>query len=153
MKFTGQTDIKASLNQTFEAFADFESFQRIAMRQGVEVERADALATPGRGMTWRVRADFRGKTRRFDVELWDYEPPDMLLYTASSDMFDVTMRNELARLSAKETRVNLTIDVTPKSIAARLILQSARLTRSALNARLKKGMQRLGDRIEKRATA
>jgi uncharacterized protein YndB with AHSA1/START domain len=153
MKFTGQTEVAAPLNQVFEAFADFESFQRIAMRSGAEIERVDALAEPGRGMTWRVRAELRGKPRRFDVELTDYEPPDMLLYLAKSEMFEVEMKIDLVRLSARETRANLTVDVTPKTIAARLLLQSARLTKSSINKRLRTGMRKLGAWIENRARA
>jgi hypothetical protein len=150
MNFTGKTEIQANINATFAAFADFDAFERSVRRSGGKIERVDGLTTPGPGMMWRVVADYRGKPRKIDIDLKDYEPPESLLFSASSTGFDATIMIELSPLSGKETRARIVTEITARSIAARLLLQSARLTKGKLNKRFRPRFRKFGDEMTQR---
>lgn len=150
MKFTGKTDIEATLNATFAQFADFESFERFGLQSGADIRRKDDLTAPGPGMMWDLRMEYRGKPRRLDVELVDYDPPNNLNFTASSDAVNATILVELVPLSNRQTRAAVTLDVTPKSLAAKLAVQTARLTKGALNKKFKNRLNRFGKSLEDR---
>ncbi len=150
MKFSGKTEIQASLNDIFAAFADFDAFEKYATKSGAEVSRIDDLISPGPGMIWDSRFEYRGKRRKATIELIDYNPPESLNFSAVADGFDAVMRIELIRLSAKETRARITFEVQAKSIAARLVLQSARLTKNRLNKRFRERLHRFGHDLEQR---
>jgi len=150
MKFTNKTDINASVNDTFAGLADFEHFERQALRSGAEVARVDALGRPGQGMIWALRFVFRGKVQKINAELVDYDPPNMMVFSGVSDSFDAVVQFDLLALSARETRVTVSIDMKPKSLAARLILQSARLTKGSINKRFRNRLNRFGTELENR---
>ena len=148
MKFTGKTDIEASLNATFEQFADFESFERFGLQNGAEVRRTDDMSAAGPGMMWDLKLDFRGRERRLAVELIDYDPPNNLNFRADSAAIGANILVELVPLSNRQTRAAVTLDVTPKTLAARLAVQSARLTKGTLNKRYKNRLNRFGKMLE-----
>ena len=150
MKFTSKTDLNASLNATFAAFADFEAFERQGLRAGAEIERIDDLVTPGPGMMWRVKAEYRGKMRRLEIELVDYDPPNMLKFRAASDLLDAEIKIDLIALSAKKTRAAVDVNVAAKSLSGRLLLQTARLAKGNLNRRFASGLNRFGVFLENR---
>jgi len=153
MRFTGKTEINAPLNASFAAIADFEAYERHAKRSGAEVERVDALSSPGPGMMWAIRMELRGKLQKIEIELADYDPPNKLIFTGGTDSFDAEVLLELIALSARETRATITIDLKPKTLAARLILQSARLTKGSINKRIRKRLNKFAEEIEGRVRA
>ena len=61
MKFSTTEDIAAPAEAVFDAFCDFASFERAAMRRGAEVQRLDHMAVPGVGMAWHAPFDMRGQ--------------------------------------------------------------------------------------------
>ncbi len=150
MKFTGKTDIDATLNATFAAFADFETFERLARQSGTEVARTDDMTSPGCGMMWDIRARYKGKLRKITAELVDFDPPDSLDFAASTGGFDAAIRIDLIVLSARQTRASVTFDVRARSLGARILLQSARLTKGRLARRFEKRLHRFGRDLARR---
>ena len=150
MKFVGKTDINATLNATFAAFADFESFERRALRAGAEITRTDDLSMPGPGMMWDARFAYRGKTRKIAIELVDYDPPNRLIFSANTEGFESEILVDLIPLSSQQTRASVSFDVHAKSLAAKLLLQSARLTKGAINKRFRRRLARFGKDLESR---
>ena len=150
MKFNGKTDIEAPLNTTFAQFADFETFERFGLQSGAEIRRIDDLQSPGPGMMWDVKLDYKAKLRKVTVELVDYDPPNSLTFAAKSASVDAHILIDLLPLSARVTRAAVTIDLAPKSLPARLAVQSARLTKGALTRRFQKRLGNFGAAIEDR---
>jgi len=74
----------------------------------------------------------------------------MMVFSGVSDSFDAVVQFDLLALSARETRVTVSIDMKPKSLAARLILQSARLTKGSINKRFRNRLNRFGTELENR---
>ena len=150
MKLNSKTDINATLNATFAGLADFDSFERQVRHSGAEISRVDDLSQPGPGMMWAVRAEFRGKLQKITLELVDYDPPNSMLFHAATDGFEADIKAELIALSSRETRMPVSVEIKAKSLAARLILQSARLTKSSILKRYRKGLNRFGNDLENR---
>lgn len=150
MKFAGKTDLEANLNDTFTAFANFEAFERQVLRSGAKIARTDDLTEHGPGMMWDVALEFRGKERKFKVELVDYDTPNLLEFVAVTDGFDAIILVELSSLSGRQTRANVSFDLSAKTLAAKLLLQTARLTKGKLNKRFNRRLHRFGRDMESR---
>lgn len=151
MHFSARTDIEASTEQVFGALADFEAWERAALRRRAEVTRSDALPRPGRGMAWDVRFRFRGKDRLLKLKLVEMEPGARLVFAGTGKLLEGDARLELMALSPRRSRLMLHLDIRPLTLGARLFLQSARLARGKIQARLNKRMAQLAAEIEGRA--
>lgn len=150
MHFSARTDIEASPDFVFKALTDFDSWERAAMRRGAEVTRTDKLRHPGRGMSWDVRFRFRGKNRLVKLALVEMGEATKLGFSGRGKLLEGDARMELVGLSSKRTRVVMHLDVRPLTLGARLFLQSARLARGKIQARLNKRMAQLAAEIEAR---
>lgn len=133
MQFSSVQDVNAPLDFVFGQISDFESYEGYAMRIGAQVERRDKLPRKGPGMIWNVIGDFRGKTRDVDVELLEYRPDNLLKFLMTSKGIEARADFEAMALTRKQSRIKMSVNVVPKSISARLVLQSAKLARGSLN--------------------
>lgn len=150
MRFTTKQDIEAPLDFVYRTMTDFESWERSAMRRGVEVERTDKLSRPGPGMTWASRFSYRGKKRAIDLRLVMMEPPSTLAFSAQSNAVEGTAKLDLMEMSARRTRVHVVVEVSPRSLAARLFLQSLRLARGRIDRKFEQRVAQLASDIEGR---
>ncbi len=148
MKFSVATDFEAPLQHAFTSFSDFEGFERYGLRAGAQIERVDDLTEPSRGMMWKIKTVYAGKVRKLDVELIDFEPYQHIEFIANSPGFEGLITIDLVSLSVNRTRANVSVDVKPTSISARLLIQSFRLTKSSLTKRFSARMDRFGAKIE-----
>lgn len=129
MKLDSRFDIEAPLDRVYAELVDFAQWERAAMRRGTEVNRTDRLDTPGPGMSWAAQFHFRGKERHATFELQRMEPATQLVFAARSAPADLDLGVELVALSLRRTRMNLALAIQPKSLAAKLYVQSLRLAR------------------------
>ena len=132
MKFASKEDIAAPIDAVFAMVSDFDSFERAAMRRGAEVQRTDTMRTPGVGMSWRARFMLRGRERKISVTLSTYDPPNRLVLDGVSPNIEGQMTVDLVALSRQRTRMSVALKLTPKTLAARLLIQSLKLARSNL---------------------
>lgn len=135
MKFSAKEDIEVPIERLFEMLADVEAFERAALRRGAEVQRTDTLRQPGPGMSWKTRFMFRGRERRVAIEMTRLDPPNGMSFKGSSPALEGTMQVELVALSRKRTRMAITTEIAPKTLAARLMVQSLKLARNNVNRR------------------
>lgn len=150
MKLNSKQDIEAPLEFVFDQLTDFDQFERMAMRRGAEIERTDRLRSAGPGMTWRLRFRFRGKERKMAIRLVEVQTGSFLVYGFESPNVEGTTRLELLALSPRRTRMTLSIDTRPKSLAARLVLQSLRLAKGRIQRRFDVGAGKLANLMEER---
>ena len=137
MQCSSKEDIEAPIDAVFAMLSEFETFERRAIRRGAEVQRSGDLRPPRVGMSWDARFVLRGKTRDLHIELTEYQPPNGMKFTASSPNLQGGFAIELMALSPRRTRVSIKVTVDPKTLAARLLLQSLRLAKKNLNKRFK----------------
>ena len=133
MKFASREDIAAPIDAAFAMLTDFDGFERAAMRRGAEVQRTDTLREPGEGMSWNARFMLRGREREVAVTLGTYDPPNQMAFTGGSQGLEAGMVIDLVALSRQRTRMSVSLKLSPKTLSARLLVQSLKLARSNLN--------------------
>ena len=133
MQFSSVQDVNAPLDFVFQQLSDFESYEFYALRTGADVDREDSLAEKATGMTWNVSGDLRGKRRKVRIELTEYRPDNLLKFFVKSSGIEAYATMESMALTRKQSRIKVTTVLKPKTISARLILQSAKLAKNSMN--------------------
>ncbi|UYV37116.1 SRPBCC family protein [Rhodobacteraceae bacterium D3-12] len=137
MKFTTREDIEAPIEYVFGVVSDFDGFQRQAMRRGADVARTDSLEAPGEGMAWDIAFPFRGKRREMAVKMVDYAPSHHMVFDSRLTGLNGLLTVDLLALSRGRTRLDLSIELAPQSLSAKLLVQSMKLAKGSLNKRFK----------------
>jgi len=150
MKFSKREDIEAPADFVFRAMSDFQALERAAMRRGIEVSRLDARTRTEPGMSWLVRAPVRGRIRDITITLTRCVPDQVLETTAESGGIDALGSIELVALSRTRTRVQVGLEVKPKTFTTRLLVQSLKLAKHTLDARFARRVAEMARHIEKR---
>lgn len=150
MKFSTKEDMEISIDEVFVLLSDFDGFERMIMQRGVDITRMDSAAEIGLGAKWHAKAEVRGRKRDFDVELVEYDRPNCMQFKAESGGMNGKFTVELVALSRNRTRMRVELDVKPKTLPARLLMQSARLARNTLNRRYKTRVANFAEDMEDR---
>ncbi|MEP2717972.1 SRPBCC family protein [Pseudophaeobacter sp.] len=150
MELASKEDVDAPLSEVFEAISDFASFERSALRRGIEVQRLGDDPTPQVGMAWDVRGEFRGKARQLRLELASYEPSSLIGLSAEAASLSGQSQIELLALSPRRTRISVKVKVQAKTLSGRLLLQSLKLARSKVNRRFKQRVAEFASLTEDR---
>lgn len=132
MKLAAKYDIEAPADFVFGELTDFPAWERMAMRRGADVTRLDRLSGPG--MTWQVSFPFRGKARSLTLTLTAATPHSHMAIAGDSAVVEGELTFELLDLTASRTRVQVRLQVKPRTLAARLYIQTLRLARKKLDA-------------------
>lgn len=137
MKFSTKEDIDAPIQNAFALFTDFDQFERSALRRGADARRTDSLRRKGVGMTWEAAFKYRGKNRKISAEVISYDLDEG--YSVEIQSADVTAYAtlELMSLSKSRTRASMAIEMQPKSLSGRLMIQAMRLGKSRLDKRFR----------------
>lgn len=137
MKFSSREDIEAPIDHVWQRVSDFAAFERQAMRRGADVRRVDGGPVVV-GSAWDVAFTFRGKDRKMKAVLTSLEAPNLMTLDTVASGIDGVTTLELVPLSPKRTRLAVSIELSAKSLAARLMLQSLKLAKANLTNRFKK---------------
>ncbi|MGD1881305.1 MAG: SRPBCC family protein [Paracoccaceae bacterium] len=148
MKFSSREDIEAPADFVFEQLCRFERFERSAMRRGAEVQRLDDIPAAGIGMRWAVSFEMRGRMRHLTLEMTEFDRPRAIkVISVSNGIYGEFLINLMA-LSPRMTRLSVSLDVSPKTLAARLMIQSIRLAKGSVSRRFKQRVADFGARVE-----
>lgn len=153
MKLTTREDIAAPIEAVFGHVADFGWYERAAMRRGAEVVRTDDLKSPGKGMSWHAEFEFRGRDRKADVDLVEYDNPNGMTLVMRASGLEVEAVIELVAMSRTRTRMNISMEATPRTIPARLMIQSAKLARTNIQTRYRRRIAEFCADLEERCLA
>ena len=153
MKFATREDIEAPIDAVFEQLSDFDGFERAALRRGADVVRTDGQGATGVGMVWKTGFDYRGRERHAEIELTGYDAPNGMTFQIQSAGFTVEAVVDLVAMSRARTRMNLAIEAKPKTIPARLMLQSLKLARGSVQTRFRRRVADFAGEIEERCKA
>lgn len=153
MKLTGKVDINASAESVFDRLADVTAFGNLIGRKGVASRRTDGGDIPGPGMTWETDFRFRGKDRHMVSQVTRFKRPELLEFDSQTSGFDIAVSVVTVALTPARTRLQVTVEARPRSLGARLLLQSARLGRATLEARFNERIATLGKTLEARSAA
>ena len=150
MKLTTKEDVEAPIEEVFAALTDFDGFERAALRRGAEVVRLEPPGISGVGQSWRIAFIYRGKLREMTVRLMSKEGPTALRFQGRAKSLDGELLVDLVALSRRRTRVTVNLDITPKTLTARIFIQSLVFARGRINDRFAKRVRLFGQSIEDR---
>lgn len=153
MKFSNRVDVAAPVDFVFDQLADFSAFERAALRKGISLQRLDALEAPGAGMSWDIGFRMRGRQRRLIADIRRYERPEWLEYEGTSQGFHLILTLQLMALAKGRTRLSTGFEVKPRTLGARLLVQSAKLGRGNLERRYDERVKAFARAIEAKAGA
>ncbi|MDU8910442.1 SRPBCC family protein [Aestuariicoccus sp. MJ-SS9] len=153
MEFSTREDIEAPNDRVFAAVSDFNAIERQVMRRGVEVRRIDDMTAPGPGMAWHARFRFRGKSREAEVTMTEYDPPQAMVFQTISGGLETRTELEFVALSRSRTRITMSVHLQPKTLSARLLVQSMKLARGNINKRFRVRMADYAKDLEARLKA
>ena len=150
MKLSGRTDVQAPVDFVFDAISDVDFWERAALRRGAEVTRTDKLRGIVPGLSWMIRFGWRGRERQMHVVLKQLDRPNVVALEGDSPSVEGGLVLELVALSATRARILVQTTIKPRTLAARLFLQSMRLARGKVNARYDRTLRQLAGVIEQR---
>lgn len=133
MKFSTRQDTDLSADQLFSVVGDFDRIERIFVRRGAMMRRIDPAREPGAGMGWQIGFDWRGKRRELRLDVTRYDRPELIAFEGMSELFEVSVDMAIIALTRNKSRFSLSIDLRPRSMRARLMLQTAKLAKGALD--------------------
>lgn len=149
MKLSGREDIDAPIANVWAAVSDFDAYELLALRRGVEVTRIGVLP----GLSWQTAFQLRGKRRQVKLRLQKMERPTHLGFDFTSAPVEGNGQVELIELGPNRTRLMVSTEVKPRTLAARLFLQSLKLARGRVNRRFNQRLEKLARLVEARAVA
>ncbi len=150
MKLVAKYDVEAPAAFVFAQLSDFDGWERAAMRRGADVMRVDKLTRVAPGMTWDTQFRYRGKDRAATIRLDAITPTSALALTGMSAIVDGMVQIDILDLAAKRTRVEVRLEIKPKTIAARIYVQSLRLARARVERSFAQRVALLTSEIETR---
>ncbi len=153
MKLTAKTDIEAPASFVYACLIDHAMWEREMTRRGAEVDRPADMPLTGVGAGWQLRVPFRGKVRKLLVRIDAMVPDTSLVLGIDGQAIDGNSMLELLSMSPRRTRLRLALEVRPKTLAARLFLNTMRLAKGRVQVRLEKRLQQMATRIEERLSS
>ena len=150
MKIEYHHDIAAPAEFVFARLTDIERHERQALRNGIEIVRLASPDGSKQGAAWDLAFKYRGRQRKLRAEMTDLVPPRRLKVNAVTGGLHINAVVALVALSPTLTRVNVDVNLVPQSMTARLLVQSLKLARGNVTARLER---RLADQGAEIATA
>ena len=150
MELTAREDIDAPLDQVFSELTDFDGIERQVLRRGVDVQRTHDTGVAARGMAWKADFKFRGKTRTTKIELVEFTAPEHMVFHSVSGGLEARTVVDVVALSRGCTRIGVTTEFTPKTLSARLLVQSLKLAKGGVETRFKTKMAGLAKDLENR---
>lgn len=137
MKFSAREDIDAPIEDVFEAVSDFDAFERRMLRRGVDIRRDEAVPLDQVGACWKANFSWRGRVYDVDAALVSLTPGESYLIESRSNGIECLGGVDLVALSKTRTRLFVSIELKPKSLSARLLVQSLKLAKGKLDRRFK----------------
>lgn len=153
MKLTAKTDLDVPAGFVYATLADHAGWEREAVRRGAEVERPADMPFAGVGAGWRVRFPFRGKTRKVLIRVETMQPDQEMAFSFEGQSVDGGAVIEVSALSPRRSRLKVSVTVKPKTLAARLFLNTLRLARRRVQGRFEQRLAQLARRIQDRHAA
>lgn len=151
MKLSTREDIEAPIARVFQALTDFDYWERAAMRRGADILRLTTATDPAPGMQWQVGFSYRGRPRKVTVHLDSLVPATAMAFSGLSPSIEGELQIDLVEMSPHRTRMALALEMRPRTLAARLFLQSLKLAKGRIDKRFKTRAADLAALIETRS--
>ena len=138
MKLSTREDVDAPIGQVYEAVTDFDSFERQMLRRGIEVMRDESCDPTTPGARWELRFTWRDRPIDVEARLVSVDPGNGYAIESTGNGVICLAVVDLVALSRSRTRMFVSLDLKPTSLASRIFLQTLRLAKGSLSDRLKR---------------
>jgi hypothetical protein len=144
MKFSTRQDVQAPIEDVFGRATNFDRFERVLKRQGHDVRRVPTPENEQAVMCWQAVVDYRGKTRNIRANLAEISPPNRFCMTSKINGVESVLEVDFVAITPSKSRMIVGLELSPKTLAARLFVQSLKLGKSNLD-------RKFADRVERYA--
>lgn len=134
MKFSTRIDKEVPVERLFDSVSNFDRIERVLIRRGIGVTRVDNMSAGARA--WDLAFDWRGQRRDLRLVLVQFDRPEKFALTGQSQPFDLRIDMMFIALSRQKTRIIFELDVKPRNMRARLVLQTAKLGKAQIDRKL-----------------
>ncbi|WP_045387412.1 SRPBCC family protein [Falsirhodobacter sp. alg1] len=140
MKFTSKGDMIAPPSFVFAKMSDFEGWEAAVRKRNTTVTRSPGPIDVG--TVWDTRFRLRGRVRDMKVTLVDVQPERQIHLTIADPSLNVDILLDLVALAGDKSRLVTTIELQPRNLTARLLIQSLRLARAKIQGQLDQRIHR-----------
>ena len=112
-----------------------------------------AIQTKEDTLGWNCRFKVRGRQRDVEIRLIEFDEPNSMKFQAVNPALHARLEIEVIPLSRVQTRIQVVSVLEPKTLAARLLVQSMKLARSKFNQRFKSRVGKLTEFISQMPAA
>ncbi|ARE39397.1 hypothetical protein RGUI_1256 [Rhodovulum sp. P5] len=148
MNILTQAEIAAPIDEVFAALTDVGRFEAAATRRGAEVTRLCTRPEPGKGSTWQIRFDFAGKPYLLEARIADFARPQAITLHAHASGLDGVGAITLEEREPSRTGLAVSVNLRPRTLPARLLLQTIKLARARLTDRMEAAIGRIAQELE-----
>ena len=149
MKFSTQKTVRIPSEDLFAAFRDFETFEQLLVARGAEVQRTDDGDGTGLGMSWDVVFTYRGKRRTASGVVSALFHGENMTIDMTNDDMDGQFEVIVEKVTAQKSRIQVDLEVIPKTISTRLLLQSLKLAKYRMTKKFVNRIRKYCDKVER----
>ncbi len=148
MKFNFDELVKVPADYLFSRVSDFEDSLEQAKRRGINARRTDDLAETAAGMSWIADVKIRRRPREMQLELKEFEAPEGYKMQVSGTTLVTEVQVDCVALARNRSRLMVTVEVKPKNLRGRLLVQSLKLARGRIRRKGETGIQTYARQLE-----
>jgi len=148
MKFETTEDIDAPQDFAFACFTDFIRYEKMAQNYGADLRRVGGFAEVSEGAAWRGSIPIKGRTRGVEAEVSSYSPSEYARIDTVVGGMNVVFEMRFEALADEKTRLIAVTELQARTLAARLVIQSAKLARKRVQARITSRIVALANEYE-----
>ncbi|MBL9047589.1 MAG: hypothetical protein JNK34_09825 [Tabrizicola sp.] len=147
MKLAAMTDLDAPIGFVYECIADHQSWEREAVERGIDLERPADMPLSGLGAGWLLKLPFRGRLVNLLLRLVHMVRDDRIDFDLQSNAIEGDLSLSVMALSPRRTRLRLQIEVKPRTLTARVLLNTLKLAKGRVQARMDLRVHQMGAQI------
>lgn len=133
MRFSTRIDTDIPAPDLFDILSDFSRSERALGARGVTVRRIDPAQEPGSSLGWTIDFDWRGQRRTLRLDVTRFDRPSHVTMGGHSDQFDLSVNISVVALSRIRSRLLFETEIRPRTLRARLLIQTARFGKAQLD--------------------
>lgn len=148
MRLSARQDVDAPAEAVFAALADTAVWEGLARKRGIRVNRTDPGPALAPGAEWAVDLAWRGRMRHLSLRLADLDASVRIAVEATGESLDGGLAIDLQSMAPHRTRMTVRLDLRPRTLMARLAVQTLRIGRGQAEARFRDRIARIAQAIE-----
>lgn len=148
MKISAREDIQAPIGALFARLTDYATHEAVAARRGVAVERLSLPQEREGRPAWKATFQYGGREREVTIDVTDLHEPDYFASAVTYQGIDAEFIIELVPLAKTRTRMIVGIELKPRSIKAKLIVQSLKIAKTSITKRVENRLKTFGRDLE-----